>query len=330
MADPHVQRDARHVPLGSRGTSGSPDNNLTPLYTPGPLGVGDLTAQCVDSGIDMRQANCQFLWLDRPFLVGLAIDKYLTPKVAITVTDPGLQGNTIRFGQDVEFGIGRTAPKNQSVGTDETTLRTKMRKLLTVFASGDGTGMAKRLFDSFLSKKATREVFSDKDMNSVIAKHANFLAFSSLTLGAQSTPGGQKIRIHQALKKVNWDINKVAAITDLGVPAFNLGSKAWSTGDFNNGLGVMINGVQIVLVYVTQYFYHCDQQSYDITLKFVLYDVFGLDDDDLNEFGASSDWNVSDSKQGITAWWQLQHQFGYAPLITRAEVTREFKSMPAV
>jgi hypothetical protein len=28
---------------------------------------------------------------------------------------------------------------------------------------------------------------------------------------------------------------------------------------------------------------------------------------------------------GITAWWQLQHQYGYAPLVTRVVVEQSFE-----
>ena len=100
-----------------------------------------------------------------PFLVGLAIDKYLKPKVPIIVSDPGLVDDTIKFGADVEFGFARKAPGGQSVGISEATLETKMRKLLSIFASGDRTGMAKRLFNAFLDRKSKIEVFSDDDMN---------------------------------------------------------------------------------------------------------------------------------------------------------------------
>ena len=34
------------------------------------------------------------------------------------------------------------------------------------------------------------------------------------------------------LKNAGWDIAKVIAPADLGVPAFDIGSKAFSTGDF--------------------------------------------------------------------------------------------------
>ncbi|HEY3742275.1 MAG TPA: hypothetical protein VGL53_20635, partial [Bryobacteraceae bacterium] len=61
------------------------------------------------------------------------------------------------------------------------------------------------------------------------------------------------------------------------------------------------------------------------TLKFVMYDIFGLDDDDLDSYGAASDsvWH-SNAAIGITAWWQLQHQWGYAPLVTRVIVVKSY------
>ena len=117
----------------------------------------------------------------------------------------------------------------------------------------------------------------------------------------------------------------IKVIDDLGVPAFNKGSKVWRTDDFDNGLGVMINGIQYVFIFVDKYKYDDEKHQYDITLSFSFFDVFGLDDDDLQEFGAKSDsFGTSDAKIGITAWWQLQHQFNYAPVITRANVSKSF------
>lgn len=115
--------------------------------------------------------------------------------------------------------------------------------------------------------------------------------------------------------------------TDLGVPAFNQGSKVWTTGDFDNGLGLMLNGIQHAYVLATHYHYDQTIEKYCINLKFVFYDVFGLDDDDLNEFGASSDGAFSSNASvGITAWWQLQHQHGYAPLVTRIVVHKIYEA----
>jgi len=119
-------------------------------------------------------------------------------------------------------------------------------------------------------------------------------------------------------------LNKILIPKDLGVPAFNIGSKVFKSDDFKNGLGVMINGVQYAYVVATSYDYDESKQSYQIDLKFVFYDVFGLDDDYLKEFGASSDSIFSsDAAIGITAWWQLQHQHGYAPIVTRIIVEQK-------
>ncbi len=89
----------------------------------------------------------------------------------------------------------------------------------------------------------------------------------------------------------------------------------------------MINGVQHVYVLATQYHYDSAAKKYSITLKFVFYDVFGLDDEDLNKFGAQSDSIFSPAAAiGITAWWQLQHQHGYTPLVTRIVLERSYEA----
>jgi hypothetical protein len=205
-----------------------------------------------------------------------------------------------------------------------------MRKLLTTFASGDTTGMAKRLFDAFL-QDTSRSVayFDDASLNTAAGSHPNINSFCNAALSAPNSPNKAvgKIRIHQALKSANWDITKMYMPTGLGVPAFNLGTKAFSTQDFNNGLGVMINGVQYVYVVATHYNYDSAAKKYCLTLKFIFYDVFGLDDDDLTEFGAASDSVVSSTAAiGITAWWQLQHQHGYTPLVTRIILERTYEA----
>jgi len=79
-----------------------------------------------------------------------------------------------------------------------------------------------------------------------------------------------------------------------------------------------------VYVLATHYVHDAKAARYCIGLRFLFYDVFGLDDDDLAEFGASDNWSI-DKRIGITAWWQLQHQFGFAPLVTRVIVDRAFE-----
>jgi hypothetical protein len=264
--------------------------------------------------------------LAQPKIIAIATDTYLTPTTYIV--DPLLPGkHSLGFGQDLTFGTGRAQPHGPSVGTGPTALSSKMRLLLTEFASKDTNGKAKRLFDSFLKPHRSLVFWSNTGLTAAAEAHTNINTFVNRALSAPNLPertSGQ-VRIHQALEKASWDINAVAPVTGLGVPAFNVGDPSVKTGDFNNGLGVMINGIQHAIVVAKQYSYDRSKNEYTLKLEYVFYDVFGLDDDDLKEYGADGGFFDSDAAQGITAWWQLQHQYGYAPLITRIAFEREFK-----
>jgi hypothetical protein len=273
--------------------------------------------------------DCTRYPVNPPRIVAIATDKGLKPSA---FADPTLPGPPPKYGQDLTFGVGGAAPGKESVGTTEAALKPKMEKLLSIFASGDKTGMAKRLFTKFLAKQSTVSLFEDEDLNSAAATHDNIQDFCDAALGAPrpGTPPPPGVnRIHQALKMAGWDVAKLIAPADLGVPAFNKGFKTFSTKDFDNGLGLMINGVQHAYVIATRYHYDKTINLYCINLKYVFYDVFGLDDKDIKDYGATSDYNLSDARIGITAWWQLQHQFGFAPLVTRIVVEKNYE-VPAV
>lgn len=269
----------------------------------------------------------------RPKLVALARDAYLTSSFSFADNENLPGAITPRYGQDITSAYQRLAPNRQDVGSNPAVLKPKMRKLLEVFAAGDKTGMARRLFNAFLADTCRNVAyFDDASLNAAADTHPNIEFFCNAALSAPNSTqkSNGKTRIHQALQKANWDITKLFAPSDLGVPAFNNGSKVWNTDDFDNGLGLMINGVQHVYVMATHYKYDKPSNQYCITLKFIFYDVFGLDDDDLKEFGASSDSIFSsNAAMGITAWWQLQHQHGYAPLVTRIVLERTYQ-VPAM
>lgn len=276
---------------------------------------------------------CTLKTLAHPKIVAIATDKYLTPTYAsIDPTISSAGGVPPKYGQDFTFGIGRKAPDGHSVGKTEADLKPKTGKLLKVFASSDKSGMATRLFKQFLAKQNQVLYFDDGDLNRVAAAHNNIKYFCDAALSAPNMTNrtAGKTRIHQALKNAGWDISKLRAPTDLGVPAFNIGDKGGlfgSSGDFANGLGVMINGVQHVYVLATGYCHDSKANQYSIKLKYIFYDVFGLDDDDLTEYGAKSDGLFSgDAAVGITAWWQLQHQFSYAPLVTRIVIEKTYNA----
>lgn len=272
--------------------------------------------------------DCSLFPLSPAKVLAIAKDSYLTPTTPFKdlVHIPAMPAPM--YGQDITFGKFRIAPKGHEVGTDPEVLKDKMRELLKVFASNDKSGMAARLFEAFLDDSHnTVTYFDDPALNLAASNHPNIRYFCNAALSAPgfSSQPQQKVRIHQALKKANWDIGKMYMPTGLGVPAFNNGDKAFGTEDFGNGLGVMINGVQYVYVIATHYQYDPKAQRYCIRLKYVFFDVFGLDDDDLDEYGAKSDSVLSSTAaKGITAWWQLQHQFGHAPLVTRIVVEKTY------
>ncbi|WP_222595349.1 SH3 domain-containing protein [Corallococcus exiguus] len=262
--------------------------------------------------------------LTQPKIIAIATDTYLKPTHFIA--DPKLPGkHVLGFGQDLSFATGRAQPHGPSVGTTPAALDGKMRRLLKEFAGNDTRGKARRLFDAFLKPQRALLFWSDSGLTADAEAHPNITTFVHRALSAPNSPertAGQ-VRIHQALEKVGWNINAVTPIKGLGVPAFNEGSPAWHTGDFSNGLGVMINGIQHVVVIAKEYRFDRPKSEYTIKLEYVFYDVFGLDDDDLQEYGADGGFD-SDASQGITAWWQLQFQHGYVPLITRIAFEREF------
>lgn len=272
-----------------------------------------------------RSASASFQ-LAQPKIVAIATDSYLKP--TMYVADALLPGrHVLGFGQDLSFARGRRQPHGPSVGKTPADLGGKMRVLLREFASNDPRGKARRLFDAFLKPQSSLLFWSDTGLTADAEAHPNITTFVHRALSAPNSPErteGQT-RIHQALEKAGWDINAASPATGLGVPAFNRGSPASHTGDFNNGLGVMINGVQHAIVVAKAYHLDRAKNEYYLKLEYVFYDVFGLDDDDLIEYGADGGWFESDAAEGITAWWQLQHQHGHAPLITRIAFEREFR-----
>lgn len=240
-----------------------------------------------------------------------------------SITNPfSDEGVTMLFGQDIKYGYGRKHPKGYSMGSSVTTLKSLMGGLIREYSSADATGMASRLLADFSKGHSSLGVFEDRGLNTAVEAHPNFKYFSEAVLGnfgtTLSTPGA--ITLHEALSRASWDIHKVTQLKDFVPCSFDKGSNS------TNGLGVMIGDVTNALIYVERYRYDSCEEKYNITLRYVLYDSFGLDDDDVSEqsgYGFTgllypTAWN------GLVAWWQLQHAFGYAPRITKIDITKEF------
>ncbi|MDA8519839.1 hypothetical protein [Acidovorax sp. NCPPB 4044] len=89
----------------------------------------------------------QPLPLPQPLALAIAKDRYLTPQYAFADTTHIPLLSPPRYGQDITSGCRARAPQGQFVGDDIADLKARMLKLLKIFANGDRTGMAKRLFD---------------------------------------------------------------------------------------------------------------------------------------------------------------------------------------
>lgn len=310
-------------------------------------------------GVVSRCRRCITYTLATPFLVAIAKDdgiKNMEPSQIRTLSiSSGIpsEARVLEFGQDTSYSFGASArpmPFGYIDIGDEQVLKNTMLGLLDDFAQSDDKGVAQRLFDRFLAKNNEIEIFEDAALNQSVEQHENFIAFSERTLNSPvSDPFRPSVRrIHQVLKEVNWNINRITTpLDELGVLSFNLNflgdnlphflgdlERIPLGGDHATGLKVMINGVQHVLVYVMDYSYDSCNIAYDIKLRFVVYDVFGLDDEDLMEFGAIIPFGsfpvlINAARHvGFNAWWQLQHQYGYAPLITKAIVDKTYKIIP--
>jgi hypothetical protein len=254
--------------------------------------------------------------------------------VAGTFSTKAADGRTwsLDFGNDITFGTGGKL----LFGAEVSSVEADLKKIILILPKTyDKTTKATNEFNEFLKKNSSPQIFTDSALDTTVASDGNFIGFSDFTLNAPGTghydPG--RSRLHQALKTNGWNINKVPELTGLGVLAFNAGNPypILNSGDHANGLTIMIDTVAHTLVFVKAYSYDSSRGKYDIELLFELYDAFGLDDDDVAKAGYKSSLvNRLEENKGFTAWWQLQHQFAYAPLVTKVSITRSFSDVPAI
>ncbi len=253
------------------------------------------------------------------------------------IDDEVCEGQWLPFGQDLLHSRGREAPGGASVRPfwhdwldldSEGTLRDDMRRLAGIFDQ-TSSGKSARVIEAFLAKRSKVELYTDPALDAAVANARNFVGFAEACLGAGPRAAQARPRIHQSLRAAGWDVNRALPVLDLGAPAFNRGHEHARWGmfreDFANGLALMMDATQYVMVDVESYEYRSCLRSYRIGLRFAVYDVFGLDDVDLEKFGTSQRHLSLDAQVGITAWWQLQHQRDYAPLITRALVRKRWR-----
>lgn len=239
---------------------------------------------------------------------------------------------SLNFGKDITYGTGGKLPFGEEVSSVEADLK---KQILVLPATYDKTPKAAKEFNAFLKKNSAPQIYTDPDLDKTVASDGNFIGFSDYTLNAPGTGhyDPSRIRLHQALKTYGWNINMVNELSGLGVLAFNTGNQypPLNSGDYANGLTIMIDTVAHALIFVKDYSYSSRRGKYDVELVFDLYDAFGLDDEDMAKAGYKANFvNRLEENKGFTAWWQLQHQFAYAPLVTKVSITRRFSDVATI
>lgn len=297
-----------------------------------------------------------------------------------TTKDPVVEGlvgadaPTMLFAEDATFSDSRSLPNSYANPQDQIAdrvmfpqefrildrsraarverLRDWVSKALAA-AKNDDTGFAGRYFDHMFgplsAPRALSEVkfHEDEDLNRIAKYHVMVGDFCDLVLNAPGDRQSNNFRLHQALEAADWDINRIRSIDDLGVPAFkDYGwiDQVFLGNDMGNGLTLTVHGLQHASAVVKEYCYDSDARKYSLKLTCFLYDAFGIDTDDLVEFGqpkhafvdlSENDGAFDDVKEfvrlhrplasAMNAWWLLQHSYGFAPLITRIVMEKEYE-----
>lgn len=313
----------------------SPPLFMSAQYTAHTKGSSVISA--TDLGGQVAQltiaSDCIASTLVRRRIIASGIDRFLLKSgVRTTRGDSRLPGtHVLVFSNDSLHSKGRKIPHPPEAAQKEPQLKAHMNFLLTVFAHEDKTGMARRLFNAFQAPNRTLDFYEDADLDRICDTHPHIDSFIEATLNAPSRPDfdASRVGIHQRLAAAGFDVNTATPVSGLQPPAVNRGKNpqlappAPSTEDRANGLFAMINGFQHAIAVVTDYAFDACQGEYEIELQFIFYDVFGLDDEDMREFGIPGRGFARGAP--VTSWWQLQHQFDYVPLITRVTVFRTFK-----
>lgn len=232
--------------------------------------------------------------------------------------------------EDSTYGLnGRINIKDEDCdnldGLPEATLKTNLINLIHTGTTLDNglKEVGEEMVNHFYSSLGGE--YENKALNNVISKDSNFTSFKNAV--------AYKILIK--LKQVNWDLSKIKEneLVRFDNVAFNTDT------NHDDGLTILIDAVEHIEVYIEEYKLYPNNKFY-LKLKFVLYDTFGLDLEDIKKFGKRNstsgwrhltDWNNKTSRiyvqnnygLGFTSWWVLQHRFNRKPFITKVTLLQE-------
>ena len=237
-------------------------------------------------------------------MIGAVSQPYLrNSSVSVPFSDPNyLPGIAPTFGQDLLFSGGsnaRTLPYWRELNLGQTigvrSHKINMQTLRFLFSTADNQQMSNELVREFFTARSHVVAFTRESLNSFTRKHPSFIRFRANMIN----------EFGFAFRRAGYDLGRVGMIQNVPLPNF----RRWS--DKLKGTFFMVDRLAHAYTVLTGINYDPGGRSYTCNFRFLFYDVFGLDDNDVRRYGISA---------GVRSWWQLQHQHGYAPLVTRIVV----------
>ena len=195
-------------------------------------------------------------------------------------------------------------------------LENYMRQLSYIFTTSDDdmTGVADEMIEHFLSGSGTS--YSNDILTNRVREHSATIAFVSSTkqllINELIAANGDLYSLSQS----NSDYKNAA--DEISAPAYN------TTADYVNGLKICLNGIWGYYLEITEF--NVTENTFDGKLKYVIYDHFGLDTNDLS--GASAYSSFLSYTNQFGSWFILQRYENcaesYKPFITYIEFEESF------
>jgi hypothetical protein len=178
----------------------------------------------------------------------------------------------------------------------------------SLFTTSDLKDNTNKMIDKFKAKEGgdwSTRAYSNPSLTKLAKEHDSTKRFV------------KAIRDHlaQALAAQAGDAGKLTRFADrIPSPVYN------STSNLFDGLTIAVNDTWAFEVYLTDY-EMTSTSDYRATVKFIIYDHFGLDPADI------TGWEKLDKAllAGFRAWFLLQHVRGYRPFVTKIEFEESFE-----
>lgn len=186
-------------------------------------------------------------------------------------------------------------------------LERSMEGLMTSVSTGEMETVALEMYNKFI--KGTKGNYKSKILNRIIGKHPAFVKYDFDFNNKLNSLIKSTIHRPHSVKPILMD--------DLDFSSF------W---DKVGGLGITIHQVWSIKAELID-FSISDSGRWSATLKYTLYDHFGLDLEDIKKHGNDT-FPSEGTGLGFCSWYILQHYRKAKPFITEVNVLVRFGNIP--